>query len=320
MPYVADAESAYKFCPVQRADLWTQCFIWWDAEGKAGAVVDRRMGFGGAFAPNLFERVSTLVVAWVQGKQRAFDAQQQYPPAVQRSAEKRAQRQRNGGIPGDPEQLAPRYLQVLYIDDFTGSALTDEVKPPTEVEHVAIDPMHTTAGGGTLTPTTTRAHVHAQLAVLGLAELGLHAAPAKVGAGDPALALGFSVGAASGALRVPSNKRTLIVAAAAEMREEAIEPARVHWRKAWSFVGRLSNLAQVLPELKTALRGGYAVAQPARGGQAGGWRRGDDWGALEPGGRAAREWVELLGVATELVGANEGVQLAPREASLSMYT
>eukprot|EP00965_Chrysotila_dentata_P137184 4537774-Pleurochrysis_carterae.AAC.1 len=36
VPYVADAESAYRFCPVQRADLWTQCFVWWDAEGKAG--------------------------------------------------------------------------------------------------------------------------------------------------------------------------------------------------------------------------------------------------------------------------------------------
>eukprot|EP00965_Chrysotila_dentata_P018162 604042-Pleurochrysis_carterae.AAC.1 len=24
--YVADAESAYRFCPVQRADWWVQCF------------------------------------------------------------------------------------------------------------------------------------------------------------------------------------------------------------------------------------------------------------------------------------------------------
>eukprot|EP00965_Chrysotila_dentata_P000115 4098-Pleurochrysis_carterae.AAC.1 len=27
-PWVADAESAYRFCPVNRADLWTQCFVW----------------------------------------------------------------------------------------------------------------------------------------------------------------------------------------------------------------------------------------------------------------------------------------------------
>eukprot|EP00965_Chrysotila_dentata_P146040 4824358-Pleurochrysis_carterae.AAC.1 len=35
-PYVAGAESAYRFCPVQRADLWTQCFVWWGADGRAG--------------------------------------------------------------------------------------------------------------------------------------------------------------------------------------------------------------------------------------------------------------------------------------------
>eukprot|EP00965_Chrysotila_dentata_P088133 2909812-Pleurochrysis_carterae.AAC.1 len=72
------------------------------------------------------------------------------------------------------------------------------------------------------------------------------------------------------------------------MREEATLRARVHWRKARSLVGRLANLAQVLPELKASLRGGYAVAQPPRGGTAGAWRRGEDWAALRPHGAAAR--------------------------------
>eukprot|EP00965_Chrysotila_dentata_P182151 6014898-Pleurochrysis_carterae.AAC.1 len=89
------------------------------------------MGFGGAFAPNRFERVSTLVAAWVQRKQRAFDELQPHPPAARRWAERRARRQRNGGIPGGAAQLAPRYLQV-YIDDFTGVALSDTVEPPAE--------------------------------------------------------------------------------------------------------------------------------------------------------------------------------------------
>eukprot|EP00965_Chrysotila_dentata_P127092 4203684-Pleurochrysis_carterae.AAC.1 len=52
MAYVADAESAYRFCPLQHADCWLQCFVWWGADGKAGVVVDRRLGFGGAYAPN----------------------------------------------------------------------------------------------------------------------------------------------------------------------------------------------------------------------------------------------------------------------------
>ena len=63
--YVVDAESAYRFCPMQEADLWTQCFVWWDG-GGAGVCVDRRLAFGGAYSPNRFEgalRASTSSAA-----------------------------------------------------------------------------------------------------------------------------------------------------------------------------------------------------------------------------------------------------------------
>eukprot|EP00965_Chrysotila_dentata_P192571 6175258-Pleurochrysis_carterae.AAC.1 len=173
--YVVDAESAYRFCPVQWADAWTQCFVWWDGQGRAAVVVDRRMGFGGAFAPNRFDRLSTLVAAWAQRKHAQFDATQPLPGA----AERWVRAQQAAGMEGGAAQLAPRYLQV-YIDDFTGVALADEVTPPPEVADIVIDPAHTrAAGGGAPVPCTGRAHVHAQLTVLALAELGLHAAPAK---------------------------------------------------------------------------------------------------------------------------------------------
>eukprot|EP00965_Chrysotila_dentata_P140826 4655673-Pleurochrysis_carterae.AAC.1 len=45
--YVVDAESAYRFSPVQYADCWLQCFVWWGPDGRAGVAVDRRLGFGG---------------------------------------------------------------------------------------------------------------------------------------------------------------------------------------------------------------------------------------------------------------------------------
>eukprot|EP00965_Chrysotila_dentata_P022729 753225-Pleurochrysis_carterae.AAC.1 len=67
----------------------------------------------------------------------------------------------------------------VYIDEFTGVTLDDEVRPPPEVAGVDIDPAHTLAAGGVPEPRSSRAHVHAQLAVLALAALGLHAAPAK---------------------------------------------------------------------------------------------------------------------------------------------
>ena len=41
--YCIDAESAYSLCPIQEADLWTQCFCWWDRDGVTGAAVDQRM-------------------------------------------------------------------------------------------------------------------------------------------------------------------------------------------------------------------------------------------------------------------------------------
>eukprot|EP00965_Chrysotila_dentata_P087326 2883497-Pleurochrysis_carterae.AAC.1 len=66
-------------------------------------------------------------------------------------------------MPRGAAQRAPRYLQV-YIDDFTGAALADEVAPPPELARVIIDAVHTRAGGGEPAAPTTRAYVHAQLA------------------------------------------------------------------------------------------------------------------------------------------------------------
>ena len=52
--YAVDLESAYRFLPLQEADLWTQVFLWDDGVGRAGYIVDRRQGttgeFGGFFA------------------------------------------------------------------------------------------------------------------------------------------------------------------------------------------------------------------------------------------------------------------------------
>eukprot|EP00965_Chrysotila_dentata_P045122 1498898-Pleurochrysis_carterae.AAC.2 len=79
-----DDESAYKFCPLQRAEWWLQCFVWWVGDGsRAGIVVDMMwLGFGGAYAPNRFELVSTLVAASIQEAQRKFAAAQPPPTAT----------------------------------------------------------------------------------------------------------------------------------------------------------------------------------------------------------------------------------------------
>eukprot|EP00965_Chrysotila_dentata_P163404 5396802-Pleurochrysis_carterae.AAC.1 len=60
-------------------------------------------------------------------------------------------------------------------------ALPDAVPGAYKLRRVHIDPVqHTGAGRGEPVAAGTRAYAHAQIAVLGLAELGLHAAPARV--------------------------------------------------------------------------------------------------------------------------------------------
>eukprot|EP00966_Prymnesium_polylepis_P011053 254116-Prymnesium_polylepis.1 len=176
--YCVDAESAYSFCPVQHADLWQQAFVWWDESGEAGFHVDRRMGFGGAFAPNRFERVSTFVAAYAQHMQAEFDREQPLPPCAQRWAADQRALQEAGELPEGEAQLVPSYIQV-YIDDFTGAAADDVVTPPPSVAGVHVGTEHMQSAGCTPPAPNTRVFVHAQLVVLALRRLGLVAAPHK---------------------------------------------------------------------------------------------------------------------------------------------
>ena len=313
--YVVDAESAYRFCPVQHADLWTQCFCWWGDDGAAGFAVDRRLGFGGAYAPNRFERVSTLCAAYVQHLQGDFDAAQPPPAHVQRWSQARAAAQRRGELPDGRAQREPRHLQV-YIDDFCGTALNDTVTPPASVRGVTIDPSNTSGTGGRPAAPGSRVHVHAQLAVVGLAELGLNAAPSKVVVGDPTIGLGFELcrddqRLGGGRIRCPALKRAALLRAMAKHAEEA-RGGRVERGDAETTVGRLCNMAQAFPELKAALHGGYAVTKATW--HAGGRRRRPPKMELREGSSATRDWLELLELAGALLDGNEGVPLAPERS------
>jgi hypothetical protein len=308
--YVVDAESAFRFCPMQHADAWTQCFCWWDDDGAAGACVDRRLAFGGAYSPNRFERISTLVAAYVQTLQADFDAAQPPPQSAALWTAERMVRQERGELPAGAAQVAPRYLQV-YIDDFCGAALDDEVTPPPAVAAVVISPAQVTSEGGRPAGPHTRAHVHAQLAVVGLRHFGLSASPGKVVVGDPVVALGLRVGRAADRIDCPPLKRAA-VRADAQAQAAAAGQGKVDRRKAETLVGRLCNLSQVFPELKGALHGGYAVAQATW--VARGRRRKPPALHLKEGSQAQRAWLELLGMADHLLETNEGVALAPELA------
>ena len=309
--YVVDAESAYRFCPIQRADWWTQCFMWWGDDGLAGVCVDRRLGFGGAYAPNRFERISTLCAAYAQRLQSDFDEAQPPPPTARRWSAVRRTRQERGELPDGPAQLAPRYLQV-FIDDFMGAALNDRVTPPPEVEGIVIDERNTTSTGATPAPPDSRVYVHAQLTVIALRRIGLSAAPNKVVAGNPIVGLGFLVergeALGGGVLKCPELKRQSMRSAGEDAKRLALD-GLAERKPAETLVGRLCNISQALPEIKCLLGGGYAIIRSSW--VVGGVRRRPMQLTLRRGSGAQTEWLELLAMAEDVLEANEGVALAP---------
>ena len=307
--YCIDAESAYSVCPIQQADLWTQCFCWWDADSSAGVAIDQRMGFGGAFAPNRFERISTLVAALAQHLQGEFDrAQPPTAPSAIAFIEERKALQQLGKLPPGPAQLHPRFLQV-FMDDFTGAAAPDVVIPPTSVAHIHVQNQHMIAGC-TPAPTNSRVHVHARLTILALSMCGLHAAPQKVACGSPLPALGLLVDGDSCSIRCQVGKQNTILASIAAQLDTARLSGGVDRCRARRLVGQLCNLSQVAPELRDHLHAGYSVSEaswPGSGGIAGLGHM-----QLRVGSDAHSGWLAFLSNSYDILSTNEGVQLAPQ--------
>ena len=310
--YCIDAESAYSFCPIQVADLWTQCFCWWDEGGASGTAIDLRMGFGGAFAPNRFERLSTLVAAYAQHLQAEFDAGQPPAAASQFTAERRSL-QRVGQLPPGDSQCHPRYLQV-FVDDFTGVAGTDSVAVPASVAHIQVADEHMRAAGCVPALASSRVHVHARLTIVALTTAGLYAAPHKVAIGTPLPALGLLMDGAARIIRCPPGKRASALADISRQRQAALTAGDVDRRRARRLVGRLCHLAQVSPHMRPHLHGGHAVAEANWKGSGG--ARGVGHMHLAVGGHAHTAWLRLLDEASAALAANEGVSMAPRRVAL----
>jgi hypothetical protein len=158
----------------------------------------------------------------------------------------------------------------------------------------------------------TRVYLHAQLAVCGLRDVGLSAAPSKVVVGDPLIALGLQLNREAGVIDCPDGKRAAIRADMAEQRAATVRGS-VHRARAERLVGRLCNPAQIWPELAEHLHGGYALVKSRWGGGAGGGRvaRPLTFG-IGMGARAQRDWICLLDISEESLEANRGTPIAPQ--------
>ena len=281
------------------------------ASTAASALVGHSRPTGSSASPPWSPRC-----AHIQKLQAAFDETQPLPAAATLWVAERSARQSRGELPpcgsgGAGSHIAPRYIQV-YVDDFNGSALLDVVIPPASVEHIIIDPIPSSAHGATHAPPGTRVHVHAQLAVLGLRDVGLDAQPAKVVVGDPVTSLGLRVSRSERQINCPALKRASILDASSRLRASATEGLTTARAEADTIVGRAVNLSQVFPELNSVLHGGYAVTQSAWSvaGRMSRPRR----IAFRGGSSAHSAWVGFLDVLTDLVQTNAGVSIAPERS------
>lgn len=308
--YCVDAESAYSFCPIQRADWHTQCFAWWDSSGRAGFAFDTRLGFGGAFAVNRFERVSTLIAAYAQHLHAEFDEAQPPPASVRRWTSDRRALQAQGRLPPGEAQLHPRYVQV-YIDDLTGAAGCDRVTPPASVRGIVFDDAAAAALGCVPAPMDSRLRVHGQLTVLAITRCGLSASPGKCTVGSPVIGLGLRFRGAQLKIDCPPAKQRAVLHSVAAQRREATEHLRVDRRAARRLVGQLCNLSQVAPAIRPRLHGGYALTEVQASTYC------SAAVTLAAGSEAHDAWLELLDTARDLITANEGVAMAPRATASS---
>lgn len=312
--YCVDATSAFRFCPLQRAEWWTQCFFFWvmgpNGEMSVGMCIDTRMAFGGAYSPNRFERISRMIAAAIQRRQARFDAAQPVPEYVLQWQREREARQQAGLLPTGDAQRSPRYLQV-FVDDWAGAALNDAVRVPQALQHIRIPPEATVAAGGHPSASDSRVRVHAMIAIDQLRRVGLEDAGSKTLLGDPVIALGIRVSRAARRMDVPDGKRAAMLDDVRRAREELQEqPPRVDVERALRLTGRASNLSQVLPELIDTIHGGYRVANSPWARREAGRPKGTL--TLRSHSYAWERWCEMLDGTEAALQANVGVELAAK--------
>ena len=265
--------------------------------------------FGGSHASNRFERITTLLGAYIVSVQSAFDASQPYPADVQRGIERRRRLQEEGRLPSGGEQLAPRYLHRCTSTITTGRALNDVVRTPDDVAAVRLPSEPTVQGGRVPARPNTRVYVHAQIAVREVETMGFSNSMQKVCVGTPVGLLGFLMDVRGGRIRCPPKKRVEMLADIAAQARRASEELLVSTAAAGAR-RRLVNLSQIYPELRLYTHGGHRIAECRVGRRH--WRPAEL--RLSPQRAAQVGWLALLEEGRALIEANEGVPLAPCEA------
>ena len=307
--YNIDEEMAYYYVPAQVMDHWENTYFWFDNRGAPGVCRCWRLGTGGAWSPNKFQRISTIIMAWAQRERRDFDREFPPPLPVRLWGMSRANSQIRGDLPPGEEQTEPAYCHV-YIDDNAGSALNDRVPTPPYLQGIKIDPKPTQALGGEFPEADSRVLVHAKILLCAMTMAGFYAAPDKILIGDPLVSLGFLISRSENRLKLPQVKQASMLNSIFQLQKAAVKEGKAMRRYAERLVGRLVNVSQIAPELKPYLSGGFRAITA-------GWchKRGmrkPPFIKFKKGSEAHAAWLELLQAAGGIIEINDGVPLAPQ--------
>jgi hypothetical protein len=313
---VIDLESAFRFLLIQWLDLWLHSFLWWTPSGRAGICIDLRVGFGGAFGPNRFQRVMLILRAYITFRLMQFDLDHPPPPSVQAWRAARRDAQRAGQLPQGAAQIVASYIQV-FLDDFGLSGGTDKVAVPAFLHHIrlgvcdGVDPIT----GGAHLARDTRIHVYTLIGLWCIELLRLAASPSKVLCATRVICLGLRVAIDLAIVDCPQAKADVMVVTMLETRALVSAGQPILLKPLERLVGRLGNITQIYAAIRLWIAAGYALIRMryrTRGTANGRRPHLVSSVTLRRGGRRERDLLRLLDLAGAELASNVGVPLAPR--------
>ena len=249
--WALDLSDAYRMLACARHEWWLQQFVWLD-----GVRLDKRCEFGTAHLVDLFERVTTFVLAVARHRIRVYDEKVPYGDSRRAWQEDR----RGAGLSGECS------YQDVYLDDIFGLTCLEpgEALRHEEASVVSVVAFVEVRQGGAvrlcLATGGTRSDVHMSVTRETFRQAGWDVAENKVQDGGRLTLLGIGVSVeGEGSLRVPEEKRLGLGAEIEAQLRQIDRGEAVGRRGVERLVGRLSHVAQVVCEGKAYLHPLYRL-------------------------------------------------------------
>ena len=253
-----DLSHAYRELGIQRAEQGRQCFIWSDGVRK-----DMRCVFGAAHMVDLFENVSSFVMA--VGRHRIREYERQHPFGAAREAWRRWR----ADVCDIDEGVGQ---STIYLDDGQGLSVLAPGEPLQGSAGFAEQPLTCSVGvepGGRVKLRTyvnmSRVQVDLAIMVATFQEAGWDIAVDKFQLGWEIESLGMLLSTVGdGVLTVPEAKRQGMLREIAAQQHPASEKGEVATEEVEGLVGLCIHIAMAVPEANAFMQSMYAVKEAKR--------------------------------------------------------